>query len=101
MSKGIAIRTILYLLIGVLVVGILVYLVYSYVVNPILPQTQCRAVATSWCTSCKTVDFTGGPEAPSDLKNCVTQGEYWTPPDWTDCEGNDVETFCSQCCAVE
>ena len=30
MSKGIAIQTILYLLLGVLVVGIIIYLVYTY-----------------------------------------------------------------------
>jgi len=98
MSKGIAISTILYLLVGVLVVGIVVYLVYTYVMNPILPETQCRALATSWCTSCSAVDFTGGPDASSDLQGCA--GEYWTAPAWGDCEGQDVEDFCSTCCGI-
>jgi len=103
MSKGIAIQTILYLLIGVLVVGVLVYLLYSYVLSPILPETECRALATSWCTSCKTGGWTGGPAASSDLQACG--GDYWTAPAaWTDCDDgatpNGVQTFCSQCCAI-
>ncbi len=103
MSKGIAIQTILYLLIGVLVVGIVVYLVYSYVMNPMLPETQCRTLATAWCTSCSTVDWTGGPGAPSDVVTCGAN--YWTAPAaWDDCDDgaatNGVITFCSQCCGI-
>lgn len=100
MSKGIAISTILYLLVGVLVVGIVIYLVYTYVMNPILPETQCRALATSWCTNCKTVDWAvTGPGASDDLEDCVTRGGYWTAPgDWDDC--STATTFCSECCAI-
>jgi hypothetical protein len=95
MSKGIAIQTILYLLIGVLVVGVVVYLVYTYVMNPVLPETQCRAIATSWCTSCKTSGWTGGPATSDDLEACG--GRYW-PPLPANCAAAD--TFCSQCCAI-
>ena len=95
MSKGIAIQTILYLLIGVLVVGIVVYLVYTYVLSPVLPETQCRAIATSWCTSCNNAGWTGGPAASSDLKACGAK--YW-PPFPANCAA--AKTFCSQCCAI-
>jgi len=53
MKKGIAVETILLLLLGILVVGILVYLLYKYVFNPVLPEQVCRSRATSWCTFCK------------------------------------------------
>ncbi len=99
MSKGIAIQTILYLLVGVLVVGVLVYLIYSYVMNPVLPETQCRAMATSWCTSCKAVDFaSAGPKATSDLENCGPN--YWTAAVWDNCGAAATKEFCSQCCAI-
>jgi len=96
MSKGIAIQTILYLLIGVLVVGVVVYLVYTYIMSPVLPETQCRAIATSWCTSCKTSGWVAaGPEPSDDLEACG--GRYW-PPLPADC--STAATFCSQCCAI-
>jgi hypothetical protein len=104
MSKGIAIETILYLLIGVLVVGIVVYLVYTYVFNPVPEMTQCRALATTWCTSCKTMSWTGGPKAPKELgvpapaTDTGCGHKYWTAPAWTDC--SDAANFCSQCCAI-
>jgi len=95
MSKGIAINTILYLLIGVLVVGVIVYLIYSYVMNPVLPETQCRTLATSWCTSCKTAGWAAGPTASSELQTCGAK--YWTTFP-ANCAA--AQTFCSQCCAV-
>jgi hypothetical protein len=104
MSKGIAIETILYLLIGVLVVGIVIYLVYTYVFNPIPDMTQCRALATTWCTSCKTVAWTGGPQSPKELgvplpgTDTGCGHKYWTAPAWKDC--SDAASFCSQCCAI-
>lgn len=97
MNKGIAIQTILYLLIGVLVVGVIVYLVYTYVMNPVLPETQCRVLGTSWCTSCMTGNWSStGPTASADLQACG--GTYWTAPTWTDC--STAKTFCSQCCGI-
>ncbi len=96
MSKGIAINTILYLLIGVLVVGVVVYLVYTYIMSPVLPETQCRSIATSWCTSCKTAGWdAAGPTPSADLTACGSK--YW-PPLPGNCAG--ATTFCSYCCAV-
>jgi len=97
MSKGIAIQTILYLLVGVLVVAVVIYLVYTYVMSPVLPETQCRSLATSWCTSCKTSGWVAaGPAASSDLQACG--GNYWSAPTWDDC--STAGTFCSQCCGI-
>ena len=99
MSKGIAIQTILMLLLGVLVVAVVIYLVYTYIMSPILPETQCRALATTWCTSCKNVGWTDtGPDASTDLQNCG--GTYWTAATWDDCSATATATFCSQCCAI-
>ena len=52
MSKGIAIRTILLMLIGLLVVVIVSYLVYKASGNPALSDTECRARFTQICTMC-------------------------------------------------
>ncbi len=53
MSKGIAIQTILLLLVGILVIGILIYLVYSYTTgSSSLSVTDCRAELTTICTVC-------------------------------------------------
>jgi hypothetical protein len=114
MSKGIAIQTILLLLVGVIVVGIIVYLVYLYTKNPVLGQIQCMGVATSWCTSCKLSNFgrtncpgTGcGPKAPTELGTSAPDtgcGKlYWTAPtNWDDCwHGDNVERFCKECCGI-
>jgi len=92
MSKGIAIQTILYLLIGVLVVGIVVYLVYTYVIGAPIGEQQCRTQAITWCTSCKNVAWVGGPTATSDLVTCA--GKYFSNwPASGACA--DATTFCA------
>jgi len=53
MSKGIATETVLYLLVGIVVVGILIFLVYKYVLTSSMSADQCKGVLISWCTSCK------------------------------------------------
>lgn len=60
MSKGIAINTILYLLLGILVVGILVYLVYTYTTSPGLDINNCRSIVTNWCNSCMIAGWPAG-----------------------------------------
>jgi len=54
MNKGIAIQTILLLLVGVIVAAILIYLIYSYATTPTLSITECQSRIISWCTQCKT-----------------------------------------------
>ena len=54
MSKGIAIQTILLLLVGTIVAGILIYLVYSHTRSSVLTLSECRIKITDMCIRCKT-----------------------------------------------
>jgi len=79
MKKGIATQTILLLLLGILVVGILVYLLYTYVFNPVLPAGVCGSRAVAWCTLCKNAypDFQCDPDCVvpvgNDLSVCAQE----------------------------
>jgi hypothetical protein len=53
MNKGIAVNTILMLLVGIIVVGIIVILLYRYVIGAPLGQAECKARLISWCSGCK------------------------------------------------
>jgi len=55
------------LLVGILVVGIIVYMVYRYMLGPGLTQEDCRSLIVSWCNTCKAA---GCFEDPS-IANCV------------------------------
>ena len=88
-NKGIAVRTILLLVVGVLVAGVLVYIVYRNFVASSLSESDCRARIVSWCTSCKiAMDSEGGtcpdtwgtgcevgPSPGDDVKNC--ENDYY------------------------
>jgi len=91
MSKGIAIETILYLLVGIIVVGIVIYLVYTYAIGAPIGEQECRGLAVSWCTSCKNAGWTGGPTPSTDLQACATK-HFSTIPGAA-CTGNSV--WCS------
>ena len=91
MNKGIAVTTILTLVVGIVVVGIIIYLVYTYVLTPVIPEQDCRAMAISWCTSCRTAN--GGnwtldvkPEPFSTLKVCAKT--YFTEIPGGKCKNN-------------
>ena len=99
MSKGIAIETILMLLMGILIVGVIVYLIYRYVTGTTLGKEQCRGIITSWCTLCNNYDpewkTNGGPPQTEELKNCVHK--YFWPSQFLEdpvrlCKGNNC--FC-------
>lgn len=64
MTKGIAIQTILMLLVGILVVGIIVYMVYRYFVQSPLSEQECRSRALVWCTGCKNTNTGISPPTP-------------------------------------
>ncbi len=109
MSKGIAINTILYLLIGVLVVGVVVYLVYTYVTGAGLDSQSCRSIVQNWCTSCKIANWAddfGTITGDSDMEKCVDTyfSTSWDPFDmpvgadcYDDAEADDkTEEFCAQ-----
>jgi len=96
MSKGIAIQTILMLLVGILVVGIVVYMVYRYMFSPGIGIQECRGRVVSWCTSCAAVGWKGGiiltPDAASCARNyfASTVGGVNGPVDNILCNSNIV-----------
>jgi hypothetical protein len=82
MSKGIAIETILMLLVGILVVGVVVYMVYRYMFSPGLNEQDCRSAAVNYCTTCKNSADPNPPytwsasiSAPASLTACA--GKYF------------------------
>lgn len=83
MSKGIAINTILYLLVGIIVVGIVVYMVYTYVLGAPISENECRAMIVTWCTGCVNSQWGDGNGATAALQKCATS--YFSPPStaWT------------------
>lgn len=78
MSKGIAVNTILYLLVGIIVVGIVVYMVYTYVLGAPLSEAQCRSMIVTWCTGCVNSQYGDNTGAPSNLQKCART--YFSPP---------------------
>lgn len=71
MSKGIATQTILLMLVGILVVGILIYIVYRTLMNPSLSEEECRARWISMCNVCKTSNWDPVVKVPSQLYDTV------------------------------
>ena len=103
MSKGIAIRTILLLLIGVIVAGIIIYFVYSMTRTQVLTCTECRAEFIQYCTSCKLANTgketwdVAGPGMNANLQGCATGcGLHDTSGGTeTDCDSTKMQTDCS------
>ena len=87
--KGIAIQTVLMLLVGILVVGIVVYMVYRYIFAPPLSIQECRAQFVSWCTTCKATGFVGGFEMGPTLTDCVNKHGFC--PDKSCASTNDCD----------
>jgi hypothetical protein len=69
--KGIAIQTILLLLVGVLVVGILVYMVYRYTAGKTLSAYDCKALFVGWCTNCYNTKGTGTTKVGETISKCL------------------------------
>jgi len=80
MRKGIAIQTILLLLVGIIVVSILVYMIYRYTGGGVLNEQSCRSEMISWCNLCLGGKFQSGPAMSEGLKDCAKK--YWNidPP---------------------
>ena len=97
MTKGIAIQTILLLLVGILVVGIVVYMVYRYFVGAPIGEQECRAKAISWCTTCENMDYSlpagGTPiNIPDDITDCAAEYGFGSPP--ASCDSATAEDWC-------
>jgi len=107
MRKGIAIHTILLLVVGLIVAGIIIYLAYRTFSGSALGQEECRSMAISWCTGCWNAmksagsDCDGwsgtgcdvGPDPSDELETCANSyyGAGWTSK--ANCE--DEKDFCS------
>ena len=102
MSKGIATQTILLMLIGIVVAGVVIYIVYRLVLSPSLSETECRSRMIQQCIMCKNNGWKHNGIDPdlydtnkcakgtlsywSDNKNC---DEGWTD---ADCRMLGIET---------
>jgi len=97
--KGIAIQTILLLLVGILVVGIIVYLVYSYTRSSTLSKTECLSIVTNWCTTCMVSNWNENIDCPQDVKDCgkmLLNNDWWDNND--DCaHGTDLDAIKTDC----
>ena len=71
--KGIAIQTILLLLVGILVAGVIIYLVYTYTSGPSLSSYDCRTNLISWCTTCSIVSWNDGTKLSKEVADCTTK----------------------------
>ena len=71
MGKGIATQTILLMLVGILVVGILIYMVYRTLMNPSLSEEECRARWISMCNTCRVSGWDPVVQVPSELYDNV------------------------------
>ncbi len=91
-SKGIAIQTVLLLLVGILVVGVLVYALYSSTSNSPMSEYECRGKMISWCTGCSNAGWTGGTAMSDKLKECAQK--YWSIAGHADCNAKqDCSAF--------
>ena len=59
-NKGIAIPTILLLVSGILVAGVLIYMTYRSTTNSPISEYECRGMMIPWCTGCANLGWTGG-----------------------------------------
>jgi len=90
MRKGLATETIAKLLILLFVVGIVVYIIYRYVLNSPLGEQECRARMTTWCANCEFTKWQGGGSMGEKLENCaITVYKFATKNtcDQTECAG--------------
>jgi len=75
--KGVAIPYVVALLLGIIVLGIFVYMIYLHIVkNEPLDCSACAARFTTWCSKCfllsESGSWSGGPEMDDGLKECVS-----------------------------
>lgn len=87
MGKGIAITTILLLLVGSLVAGVTVYYTYRSVTGSPLSEHECRGMMISWCIGCSNLGYTGGSGMDSQLSDCANR--YWDAGDHNNCDAED------------
>jgi uncharacterized membrane protein YiaA len=76
MSKGIATETIAKMLLVIIVVGIVVYIIYKYVLHSPLDEQGCAAMMSAWCGNCEltktNAKYSGGPNMTQKLWDCIS-----------------------------
>ena len=92
MRKGIAIHTILLLVVGLIAVGVVAYVVYKSFTGSALGREECRARIISHCTSCDMTKFAStGPVVSKSLADaCSTYYTKFT-------EGETCDNLCGVC----
>lgn len=98
MKKGIAIETVILLLIGILVIGIMTYLIYKASANKTLSLYECKAKLMDICKICKNTNWDAiyllnDLAIPNNLYNtvitpCSTYSEFFYWSDNTCCGNN-------------
>ena len=80
MIKGIAVRTILLLVVGVLAVGILVYLIYEISSTRAFTVSECRSELTNICNFCMNLEWRNVDLSSNQwyiVTNCSTYAEFF------------------------
>jgi len=96
MSKGIAIETILLLLVGIIVVGVIVYLVYTYATGKTLSAYECRAKMVSWCTNCFNAGWPATITLGQENSDCLKNTMSYTLPPGTTCQTAKTNGECEK-----
>jgi hypothetical protein len=93
-NKAIAINTILLLVVGLIVVGVIVYLVYTFTSGPTLSVQDCKTKIIQYCTLCANVGWTGidTPQTLIDCGNKYPELSVWR--DNTDCATGGTKADC-------
>jgi len=97
MSKGMATETIAKMLIVIFVVGIVVYIIYKYVLHSPLDEQGCAAMMTAWCGNCEMAKpsgstvYSGGPEMSSKLQECIKSKKLNVQLHTANCGGADTD----------
>ena len=73
MNKGIAIQTVLLLLIGILVAGVLIYFVYVSTKSSTITESECMSRVNSLCLHCQTNDWGDWPNTGDPINEVFYQ----------------------------
>jgi len=93
-NKAIAINTILLLVVGMIVVGVIIYLVFTFTTGPTLSVQDCKTKMIQYCTLCANIGWTG-ISTPSELNtDCASYPELSVWNDNTDCATGGTKTDC-------
>ena len=94
MSKGIAIQTILLLVVGIIVAGALVYLIYYYTSSEQLSAHECRARLSELCTQCRNLNFVGFPLSSALTTECSQYSEFSGWNGIISCDNTTTDDLC-------